>query len=114
MFPETILMADSKTYVRTDASGAMRVGESDISLDSVLHAWDQGHSPEAIRTQFPGLTLEEIYGAIAWMLGHTDEVAAYVKRQDALWAQERAKAAQNEPPVVRRLREMLKTGARGK
>ena len=92
-------------YVRTDAGGAMRVGGSDVPLDSVVAAFHQGHSPEMIRAQYPALTLEEVYGAVAYYLANRDEVDAYLRRQDALWDQWRAQSNASPAPVVQRLRE---------
>ena len=107
------MTGDVKIYIRFDPGGAWKVGKSDISLDSVLHAWNQGHSPESIRSQYPGLMLEDIYGAIAWALGHAEEVDGYLKRQEAVWASARDRARQDEAPVVKRLRELAKEKARG-
>jgi uncharacterized protein (DUF433 family) len=76
---------NSINYVRQDEHGVLRVGANAVMLDSVLAARDQGHSPETIRSQYPRLTLEEVYGAITWCLSHPTEVAAYVKRQDREW-----------------------------
>ena len=67
-------MHESAAYVSTDEHGALRVGANRVALESILAAWAQGHSPETIRSQYPGLTLEEIYGAIAWSLANRDEV----------------------------------------
>ena len=80
-------MHESAAYVVTDEHGALRVGAKRVALESVLAAWGQGHSPETIRSQYPALTLEEIYGAIAWSLANRDEVESYLKRQEALWDQ---------------------------
>jgi uncharacterized protein (DUF433 family) len=107
-------MADATNYVRTDAQGVMKIAASDVSLDSVIHAWNKGDSPEAIRSQYPSLSLEEVYGAIAWSLGHADEVEAYLKRQDAVWADARRSAASDEPPVIARLRSQRSVDTRGR
>jgi uncharacterized protein (DUF433 family) len=92
------------SYVRSDADGALRVGAGGVPLDSVVAAFHQGHSPEMIRAQYPSLTLEEVYGAVAYYLAHRDEVDAYLRKQDALWDQWRAKADAAPAPVVQRLR----------
>jgi uncharacterized protein (DUF433 family) len=94
----------SKQYVREDAHGALRVGESDISLDSVVHAFDEGHSPESIMEQYPALTLAEVYGAITFYLTNREEVRQYLARQDRLWEELRRKAGENPSPVAQRLR----------
>jgi uncharacterized protein (DUF433 family) len=97
-------MISPKQYVREAAGGALRVGESDISLDSVVCSFDEGHSPECIVQQFPALTLEEVYGAIAFYLANREEVRQYLARQDRLWEELRRKADENPSPVVQRLR----------
>ena len=93
-----------KVYVRVDESGVMRVGASRVMLDSIVASFEQGHSAETIQQQYPSLSLEEVYGAIAWYLAHADEVAQYLQRQQAVWDQWRAKAAEQPSPVIQRLR----------
>jgi uncharacterized protein (DUF433 family) len=93
---------DARPYVREDEHGALRVAETDVLLDSVLGSWEQGASPETIRRQFPSLSLENVYGAIAWSLGHAEQVAAYLKRQDARWQEVRE--GNDASPLVKRLR----------
>jgi uncharacterized protein (DUF433 family) len=97
-------MQPPKSYVHIDQHGVMRVGTSRVMLDSVVASFEQGYSPETIQQQYPALTLEEVYGAIAWYLANADEVSRYLERQNALWVQWRAKAAQHSSPVVQRLR----------
>jgi uncharacterized protein (DUF433 family) len=99
-------MPGETSYVRTDEFGVLRVGPTRVSLDSVIAAWEQGHSPETIQSQYPALSLEQVYGALTWCLAHADEVEAYRRRQEAVWAAARAKAEENLAPVVRRLREL--------
>ena len=95
---------DTTSYVRTDDAGAMRVGVAGVPIDSVVAGFQQGHSPEMIRSQYPALTLEEVYGAVAYYLAHRGEVDAYLARQEALWEQGRAQTGASDAPVVRRLR----------
>jgi uncharacterized protein (DUF433 family) len=47
---------------------------SRVPLASVVREFQDGQSPEAIRSAFPTLTLEQVYGAIAFYLGHKEEV----------------------------------------
>lgn len=104
-------MSEGKTYVRVDEYGVLRVGDSRVMLDSVLAGFQQGYSPETIHQQYPALRLEEVYGAIAYYLAHQDEVNTYLRRQDALWEQGRAKSQENPNPVVERLRALRRAGA---
>ncbi len=97
-------MQPTKSYVRTDERGVMRVGQTRVMVDSVVAAFQQGHSPETIQQQYPTLTLEEVYGAIAHYLANRDEVDRYLERQGEVWRQWREKAAEHTSPVVQRLR----------
>ena len=54
-----------------------------VSLASVVYAFLDGLSPESIVDSFDTLTLEEVYGAIAFYLGHRDVIDAYLKQSEA-------------------------------
>jgi uncharacterized protein (DUF433 family) len=97
-------MFQAKTYVRQNAEGGFRVGNSDVSLDSVVIAYQQGHSPETIQQFYPALTLEDVYGAITYYLGNQTEVAEYLHRQQARWDEVREKIDATPNAVVARLR----------
>ena len=76
-------MRDEKPYVHTDEHGVLRVGATRVMLDAVIAAFQQGHSPETIRQQYPALSLEEVYGSIAYFLAHLDEVRIPCRRYEA-------------------------------
>ena len=54
---------------------------SRVSLDSMVYGFLEGESPETILDNFPTLTLEQVYGAIAFYLGHQAEIDAYLKKK---------------------------------
>lgn len=93
-----------KRYVQVDDHGVLRVGNTHVMLDSIVAAFEQGHSPETIQQQFPALSLEEVYGATTYYLAHYDEVQAYLQRQETLWKTLQAEAEARSSPVVKRLR----------
>src|SRR3954467_7756570 len=97
---------NNSIYVRQNEDGAMRVGKLDISLDSVVIAFQQGYSPETIQQLYPALTLEEVYGAITFYLANRSEVEEYLRRQEARWEDIREKIRAMPNPVVARLREI--------
>lgn len=53
-----------------------------ISLDSVVYAFLRGASPEAIARSFPLLTLEQVYGSIAYYLANEQEIDLYLQRSE--------------------------------
>ncbi len=64
-------------YVEKRDEGYWVAGKR-ISLDSIVYAFRRGQSPESIRRSFPLLTLEEIYGAIAFYLANQTEIDNYL------------------------------------
>lgn len=101
---------ESKIYVRLDENGTYRVGATRVMLDSIVAAFRQGHSAETIKQQYPALTLEEVYGSIAYYLAHAAEIDAYLHRQDVVWEQWLERSEAHISPVVERLRALTKTG----
>lgn len=99
-------MINSKTYIREAEQGAWRVGQSDVSLDSVVIAFQQGHSAETIQQLYPALSLEEVYGAVAFYLANRDEVHQYLAKQEKRWGDVRQRIEHIPSPVVARLRAM--------
>ena len=75
-------MVDVKAYVEHHDGGYWIAGTR-VSLDSVAYAFQRGAAPESIARSFPLLTLEEVYGAIAYYLAHEQEVNAYLRRGEA-------------------------------
>jgi uncharacterized protein (DUF433 family) len=99
-----------RSYIRQDEHGVLRVGATRVMLDSVVAAFHQGHSAETIAQQYPALSLEEVYGAIAYYLANRHEVDQYLNRQDEVWKQWREKADAVTSLAVQRLRcQALKT-----
>ena len=54
-----------------------------ISLDSVVYAFQRGAAPESILRSFPLLTLEQVYGAIAYYLAHQQAIDDYLRQGEA-------------------------------
>ncbi|MCB9385647.1 MAG: DUF433 domain-containing protein [Bryobacterales bacterium] len=92
----------ARAYVE-QREGGYYVAGTRVSLDSLVHGFWRGESPETIVSGFEVLTLEEVYGAIAFYLGHQDEVDQYLREQDDSWARDRADA----PPLPAQLRERM-------
>jgi hypothetical protein len=65
-------MNDRDFIERRDSSFYL-VG-SRVPLATIVREFLDGQSPEAIRSAFPTLTLEQVYGAITFYLGHKAEV----------------------------------------
>jgi uncharacterized protein (DUF433 family) len=68
-----------------ERGGGYYVAGSRVSLASVIFEFRNGAPPEAIRQNFPSLSLAKVYGAIAFYLNHPDESEAYLQRLSDRW-----------------------------
>ncbi len=68
--------------LRLTPEGDVRIGTTRVLLDLVVHAFDEGASPEAIVQRFPSLSLAEVYAVIAYLLRHRAEVNAYLQERE--------------------------------
>jgi uncharacterized protein (DUF433 family) len=71
----------AKQYIE-QRDGQYRVTDTRVSLDSIVYAFLEGKSAESIALSYPVLTLEEVYGAIAFYLSDRDTIDAYLRREE--------------------------------
>lgn len=67
----------------TDAHGVLRVGETRVSLDTVIFAFKQGSTPEEIVADYSTLDLSDVYAVVTYYLQNQAEVEAYLQRRQA-------------------------------
>jgi uncharacterized protein (DUF433 family) len=60
-----------------------RVAGTRVALDPIVRRFGEGDTPEAIVQSFPVLTLEHVYGAIAYYLRHQECIDTYLKQAEA-------------------------------
>ena len=75
-------MIDGPTTVnvplRIDEDGVIRVGDTRVTLHTIVARYRVGDTPEAIHEGFPTVAIADIYAVIAYYLAHRDEVDAYI------------------------------------
>jgi uncharacterized protein (DUF433 family) len=91
-----------KEYVELK-EGAYRVSGTRVSLDSVVYGFQSGESPECIRQSFPALTLEQVYGAIAYYLAHKAEIDEYLADDEAEFEKLRQASRAANPELYEKL-----------
>ena len=76
-------MSEATTTVPlfTDEAGVLRLAGTRVSLDSVIHAFDQGATPEEIAQDFPTLDLAAIYSVLGYYLQNRAEVEEYLEQR---------------------------------
>jgi uncharacterized protein (DUF433 family) len=65
-------------YVVQRDGGYYVAGPIRVSLDSIVHGFNDGESPETIQANFPALKLSQIYGAIAFYLDNQAVIDAHL------------------------------------
>ena len=83
-----------------ERDGNYYVAGTRISLDSIVHGFRRGESPETICQEFELLSLEEVYGAITYYLANQSDIDAYLVRQDEKWAAGK-RSSEPLPPSLR-------------
>ena len=69
--------------LRVDESGAVRVGQTRVSLLSVLTAFQRGETPEQIVHSYPSLQLSDAYAVVSYYLMNRNELDAWVEKEKA-------------------------------
>jgi uncharacterized protein (DUF433 family) len=64
--------------LRTDADGAIRIGDTRVLLEIVIHAYQQGKTPQEIVDSFPSLEIEDVYAVIAYYLHNSRYAAKFI------------------------------------
>ena len=89
-------------YVELRNGGYYVVGTR-VSLDSVVHAFLRGESPEGITESFPALNLAQVYGAVAFYLENQPAIDAYLEEGKAEFVRLREEARQKHPLLYAKL-----------
>jgi len=66
-----------------DAGGAVRVGKTRVTLDTLIAAFSQGATAEEIVQQYPALSLPDVYQVIGYYLRRPSEVEGYLQERKA-------------------------------
>jgi uncharacterized protein (DUF433 family) len=67
--------------LRLDSSGVLRVGNTRVTLDTVVRAYQDGASAEEIVLRYDSLGLAEVHAVIAYYLRYRGEIDAYLSRR---------------------------------
>jgi uncharacterized protein (DUF433 family) len=94
----------SKQYVE-QRDGSYWVVGTRVSLDSIVYAFLQGQTAEGIGQAFPVLTLEQVYGAVAFYLANRPEIDAYLARAKADFEAMRQASRDADPMFYQKLAE---------
>ena len=77
----TLTVGTEQIPLTQNEQGTIRVGQTRVTLESVIYCFQEGASPEAIVDAYPTLTLSDVYLVLGYYLRHHDEVTEYLQSQ---------------------------------
>lgn len=93
---------ENRCYVDHREGGYWLAG-SRVSLDSIVYAFQQGQPAESIVRSFPAVSLEAVYGAIAYYLANRERIDEYLAEGRALYEAQRQAARDADPAFYQKL-----------
>ena len=84
--------------LRTDANGVIRVGNTRVTLHTIIGFYNSGESPEELHEGFPSVSLADIYAIISYYLANRDTVDEYLRQIDEEGKRIRHKIEANYTP----------------
>jgi uncharacterized protein (DUF433 family) len=92
--------------LRTDRDGTIRIRQTRVPLETLVHAFNEGSTAEEIAYRYSTLDLADIYATITYYLRHRSAVDEYLREQQVRGEGIRRKIESNQPDR-RGLRERL-------
>ena len=92
-----------KEYARK-VGETYRVGETRVSLDSLVYLFRERISAEAMVDSYAALTLEQVHGALAFYLGNQQEVDAYLAEGHGLAESQHDQSKRTNAELIAKLR----------
>lgn len=79
----------SPSYIE-ERNGELYAGTTRVTMRSIILGWTQrSYAPEQIVQSYPSVSLEEVYGVIAYYLGHRTELDERFAREHEAFEQAR-------------------------
>ena len=64
-----------------DGQGGLRVTGTRVLLERIVHAFEDGATPEGIVQSYDTLKLADVYAVLTWYLRHKAEVEDYLRKR---------------------------------
>src|SRR5437660_8676285 len=93
----------NKEYVKK-VEGTYRVGDTRVSLDSLIYLFHEGMSVESMVESYPTLTLEAVHGALAYYLANQGEIDAYLAEGEQMSESQHAHSRDANAELIAKLR----------
>jgi uncharacterized protein (DUF433 family) len=77
-----ITLGNEPVPITVDSDNVMRVGNTRVTLDTVIAAFRDGATAEEICGQYPALDLADVYAVIGYYLHHRAQIDAYLQERN--------------------------------
>jgi uncharacterized protein (DUF433 family) len=77
----TLSIVAEPAPLKANEDGVILVGQTRVTLDTVVAVFQQGATAEEIVYRYPSLNLADVYATIAFYLKHQSEVEAYLQQR---------------------------------
>jgi len=99
----------AREYVE-ERDGGLWVAGTRVSLDSLVYAFLRGESPEGIAESYPAVSLEQVFGGIAYYLANRQAVDSHLSEGEAEFARLRDEARRRNPALYAKLEAARRAG----
>ncbi|MTJ09404.1 MULTISPECIES: DUF433 domain-containing protein [unclassified Anabaena] len=99
----TITVTKTKQYIEQRNEGYWIQGTR-VSLDSIVYSFLNGDAPEIIAQNFPLLSLEQVYGAIAFYLANREAIDTYLKQGETEFEKLQQSTREKNPLLYQKLK----------
>ena len=80
----SLVIVDTPIPLKTDKEGVVRVGDTRVTLETVIAVFKEGATAEEIVSQYPSLLLADVYAVIGYYLQHQTDVEAYLSQRQLI------------------------------
>ena len=91
-----------KEYVRK-VEGAYRIGDTRVSLDSLIYLFREGISAQSMVECYSALSLEQVHGALAFYLANQKDLDAYLVEGQRSAASQHKQSTQTNAELIAKL-----------
>jgi uncharacterized protein (DUF433 family) len=77
----TLVIVAEPAPLKANEDGVILVGQTRVTLDTVVAVFQQGATAEEIVYRYPSVNLADVYATIAFYLKHQSEVEAYLQQR---------------------------------
>jgi len=109
--PSSLALERETPPLRQDAHGVIRVGQTRVTLESVISLFEQGAGAEEIALRYDVLDLHDVYATLSYYLGHQQAIEEYLDRARQASAVARRDAERRSPAAqIRERLQRYRTG----